>query len=477
MKSPTPQLKTLIEIGLVGLVMTVGILLFAQLPRPVTTLFAAYPLPTTPTPQIELLTPTPAILSPALVPTNIATTAPYPLPSAPTRIESPRATATSRPVNTLQPQLTRIFTPPAMPTIVPPKPTPGTPPPTLTPLPLPLLTPISNQVGVLKLTNEIDLGNFFGRALWSPDGKQLLYVRDAGVLRSPDGAQVWSLQDLWVVNGDGTNPHRLIENASNPAWSKDGRSIYYTAFVPRDLQRGTNNLDIYVANADGSDKRLLSQGHAIAGLFRMQALPNDQLAYLKDRHHPAILDAKTQRITCELPAIVFRDAASPDNFLFSPDGSRLLYALSGQMWLANADGTDAKLLPIAQTVFPPEPWWSFDGQHFAFSDINRQIWIGSADGKSLVALTGTKQLPPITDEYGGIGTPYWSADNKVFFFSFTPNRDSNPSTYVIGASDRFPLLLAKDRVIKGISPDGQNIALSAFITGGGPRLTIAKITR
>jgi hypothetical protein len=50
--------------------------------------------------------------------------------------------------------------------------------------------------------------------------------------------------DVWVMNADGSNKHLLIAKADQPAWSPDGTRI---AFV--------RSADIWVADADGTNQR------------------------------------------------------------------------------------------------------------------------------------------------------------------------------------------------------------------------------
>lgn len=87
--------------------------------------------------------------------------------------------------------------------------------------------------------------------VWSPDSKQLAYV-------APNGnGRVGS--DLWVVNADGSNLHRVTvteyEDARclEPAWSPDGKVIAYTyrSHLPSEPE------SVWVVNVDGTDSHLL----------------------------------------------------------------------------------------------------------------------------------------------------------------------------------------------------------------------------
>ncbi len=65
---------------------------------------------------------------------------------------------------------------------------------------------------------------------WSPDSRKMAFVR--------------GLQGIFVMNADGTDPHRIIESGEDPVWSPDGTRIAFA----------TNRLgshDIYVTDLEG----------------------------------------------------------------------------------------------------------------------------------------------------------------------------------------------------------------------------------
>lgn len=102
---------------------------------------------------------------------------------------------------------------------------------------------------------------------WSPDGKQIVFVRTPRA-----GAP-----EIWVMNADGANARRLLKLSAatgitsggagdyspQPRWSPDGGRIAFTA-VPRAARPGAPLYPaVFVARADGSDARQLTDNDLI----------------------------------------------------------------------------------------------------------------------------------------------------------------------------------------------------------------------
>jgi len=78
---------------------------------------------------------------------------------------------------------------------------------------------------------------------WSPDGEQIAFAR-AG----RDGKSA-----VWVMNADGSDARKIIDEGSSPAWSADGTRIAFEVLL-------NDRWTIFSVARDGSDDRLMTEG-------------------------------------------------------------------------------------------------------------------------------------------------------------------------------------------------------------------------
>lgn len=87
---------------------------------------------------------------------------------------------------------------------------------------------------------------------WSPDGSMIAYDFTKDGFRG----------DIWVMNADGSNKKRLTRHLGNdtrPVWSPDGSRIAFQTDREGDYE-------IYVMNADGSGRKALTVNHSAANI-------------------------------------------------------------------------------------------------------------------------------------------------------------------------------------------------------------------
>jgi Tol biopolymer transport system component len=77
--------------------------------------------------------------------------------------------------------------------------------------------------------------NYISFARWSPDGKQIAFIK------TPDAQTPFTVGELWVMDADGANPRKLADADSGHGyaanWSPDGKQI---AFVVRENPQDEN---------------------------------------------------------------------------------------------------------------------------------------------------------------------------------------------------------------------------------------------
>jgi Tol biopolymer transport system component len=189
--------------------------------------------------------------------------------------------------------------------------------------------------------------------------------------------------EIWVMNGDGSEPRRLTHNTTwdlSPVWSPNAKTVAFYAVQYDALGRQPiAPPHVYLVNADGSDQRLLTEARAR-----------------------------------------FPSWSSSGKIAFDSGGPT-----SRDIFVINADGTGLEQLtndPAARNIRPD---WSPNGQKIAFTsrrDGNDEIYVMNADGSDPIRLTDN----PASDS-----APAWSPNGKQILFQ--SNRDGNVEIYAMNA--------------------------------------------
>src|SRR5262245_50936374 len=113
-------------------------------------------------------------------------------------------------------------------------------------------------------------------------------------------------------------------------------------------------------------------------------------------------------------------------FSASPDGRRIAYHKSYQVYVADADGGNARRIETKQP-FNFVPTWSPDSRRLLFvagEHYNCHPYVADADGGGLRKLAdrggyqGVVEFLDVFDFHGGSSdTPVWGADGRSVFFS------------------------------------------------------------
>jgi Tol biopolymer transport system component len=218
---------------------------------------------------------------------------------------------------------------------------------------------------------------------WSPDGKKIAFVRNDGGNR-----------DIWVMNPDGSGQVRLTSDPASdrfPNWSPDSSAIAF-----RSNRHPSTSFDIWKIRVDGSDVVRITSDSGLWG----QSLESDpawspdgrKIAFVSDRDgnreiYVANADGSSPRRLTDNPATDQFPAWSPDSakiaFGTDRDGNDEIYVMSA------SDGSGQTNL-TADPAADRYPAWSQDGAKIAFRSSRAHsfdIFLMNPDGSGVTRLT------------------------------------------------------------------------------------------
>lgn len=221
---------------------------------------------------------------------------------------------------------------------------------------------------------------------------------------------------------------------------------------------GTDDLNIFVMDADGSNARQLTNLPGFNG-YAAWSPDGERIAFTtnpqKENFGARILvmntDGSNQTLVTDFSSGL--PHWSPDSKQLVMESDRdVTTAGVSEIYVIDVDGSNPSRLTNAPTFVDAMPRWSSDGKRIAFwsnRDGNPEIYLMNADGSNVTRLTNN----PANDD-----RPIWSPDGMRI--AFVSNRDSNFEIYMMNADGsnqtRLTNHTARD-VYPVWSPDGTRI--------------------
>jgi Tol biopolymer transport system component len=228
--------------------------------------------------------------------------------------------------------------------------------------------------------------------------------------------------DLVVVDPDGSNERILVKGSRGPdlagfdrvfSWSPNGRQLLYSVEAPVDTGDVADYyVDIYVVNADGSDRRKLMRANIWTDLVWS---PRGDAVLIGDQH------------------LGFR-----------------------QLMVVNADGSGARTISGGDDVGNYD--WSPDGRKIAYDKSSASVYVMNADGSA------PKRL---TDGF----YPEWTPGGQIIVRFVEEDWLINPDGSGLRRAGRFGELTGSGE----LAPDGRTIALAKAIGGSDYELALGDV--
>lgn len=235
-----------------------------------------------------------------------------------------------------------------------------------------------------------------------------------------DDADAWTQFSGWSPDGGTAVVSRGWQSPANAAWEEEHQTFRFTADSWR--------LDGYLVDLTTGRAENVTAVERVSfyngGLFFWSSDPSKLgfTALIGGNSHPFRMDRDGRNkidLTKESKEFAY-------GFSSSPNGKRIAYHKNYKVFLAAADGSDAKEVVTGQP-FNFAPTWSPDGKWVLFlsgEHYNCHPYIVAADGTGLHKLAdrggyrGVIEFLDVTDFHGGSSdVPVWSADGESVFYT------------------------------------------------------------
>lgn len=249
-------------------------------------------------------------------------------------------------------------------------------------------------------------------------------VRQSDIIFS--GRNVWTW-DIYRIDPGGSGLRKLTNSSEedlSPSWSPDYRQI---AFFFRGQPEG-----IYVMNADGSDKRLVTAAVDVGNIT--WSSDGTKLAF-----DGRVADSFSIYVVPVAGGVPQRLTTSPTGWSpsWSPDGTSITYA-SGQgygseIYVIDSNGRNRRNITSSwgELTGEVDPSWSPDGSQIAFARFTSQgppsaVWIMNADG------TNPQQITSGHDDRA----PAWSPDGTHLVITRLNTQDQGVLLCIVRIAER-----------------------------------------
>jgi Tol biopolymer transport system component len=299
---------------------------------------------------------------------------------------------------------------------------------------------------------------------------------DTQPVYSPDGARLAFRSErndggIFLLDADGKNVTQIVNEGFNPAWSPDGKEIFYaTASTVFPASRDALHSELRAVNIATREKRTVFAGDAMQPQVSPRGL---RVAYWATQQGGQ-RDIWTVPSRGGVPAPVTNDAWTDWNPVWAPDGKYLYFSSDRQevlsLWRVPIDEESGRPAGPPQAVTGPAvDFWHFslsqDGKHLAFVQRNLRAnfnRIGFDPVKGAVV----GERVQITQETRPVSAPDLSPNGE--WLAWTSYGGAQEDIFIIkcDGSERRQLTNdpCKDRMPRW-SPDGGSVAFFSDCSG------------
>ena len=248
------------------------------------------------------------------------------------------------------------------------------------------------MTGAVKKLVALGSGVVVSDPWFSADGTRILFASDMQGL-------------LWIMNADGSGLRQLtptpLQDITWWDFTPDGRSTVAVSTV-------AGLPTITIANLDGSGSHTLDLGKPVG---EVSFQPPDGKQILVTGQADATNNGELYVVNADGSNLrtVARSAGKVESAGWSPDGSKIVYGDGQRIQIMSADGSNVHPLHPDAPGWEGWPRWSPDGTRMVF-----QRWDGTKLAYAVARADGTGPIVAMQSALDGSGASYeWSPDSSV----------------------------------------------------------------
>ncbi|HZH33414.1 MAG TPA: winged helix-turn-helix domain-containing protein [Pyrinomonadaceae bacterium] len=292
-----------------------------------------------------------------------------------------------------------------------------------------------------RLTNPPEFSND-GAPKFSPDGSQIVFVRGFGQI----------VQELFAVQiANGEEKQLTFDKTwiNGFAWNAESKQIVFAS-----RRQSNSQTSLWQIPASGGAPQLIVTGGKNPG--KPAVAPDGRtIAFIEEHRDTNIWRIEPERLPARGAFQKLIESNRDDNSpQFSPDGKRIVFSSirtsNYEIWIADADGLNARQLTNFQNSPTGSPRFSPDGRFVLFDAQvggNGDIYVVSSEGGEARRLTDSESFDFM---------PSWSADASSIYFA--SNRSGRAQIWKMPATGGEAVQITRDGGRESYeSPDGKEI--------------------
>lgn len=317
---------------------------------------------------------------------------------------------------------------------------------------------------------------------WSPDGRQLAYLRRSA-----------SASDLMLLDVEGGRPHKvasisslaegwvsesLYSGCQSPTWSPDGKSMVLTQNLYGKQGYGL----VYVPVNSGPIERITTPASGDEDCYPRFSPDGQTLAFIRYISHGRSDIYTLTKESKQVKQLTF-DHRNVRGLSWTADGKRIIFASNRQgsyeIQMIGREGGRSQSLP-SNTASASEPVVSPDGHWLAFveSAENWNIWRARLDAAGMV-----RSPERFIASSGKNHTPSISPDGSTI--AFVSDRSGNPEIWISDSDGKQARQLTQfggpwlgtirwspdsSKIVFDARPKGHSAIFTLPVSGGTPRV-------